>query len=189
MSLDNYQGQLLIAQPKCITNFFAKGTILIARHSDQGAWGVIVNRVFNKMESGLSVIMEQVGIEHDDSKYHPLYVGGPVETNKINVIHTLDWASNSTMHINAHIGITCDISVLTAIAANEGPEHFRACVGMCGWGPGQLEGEMAGLPPWLPEHRWLHAPSSISNIFEFQEGHQWQNAIHEAARETTKAWF
>jgi putative transcriptional regulator len=187
--MENYQGQLLVAQPKCVTNFFARSTILIVRHTDQGAWGVITNRVFNKMESGLEVVMNQTGIDYVSEHNEPLYVGGPVETNRIHVVHSMDWSSASTIMITSDLGVTSDVSVLAAIAGGQGPEHFRVAVGMCGWGPGQLEGEMVGMPPWLPEHRWLHAPATLANVFDFDESFQWQNAIQEAAKETTKAWF
>jgi putative transcriptional regulator len=189
MTTENYTGQLIVAQPKCISNFFSKSTILVAVHAHNGAWGVITNRVFNRMESGLSVIMNQIGIEYDGVGDHPLYVGGPLDTNRINVIHSLDWAGPSTVTVTDHIGITSDLSVLAAIAGHRGPEYFRACVGICRWEEGQLEGEMRGLPPWLPEHRWLHAPATMSNVFDFTEQFQWQNAIVDAAKETTKEWL
>jgi len=172
-----------------VTNFFSRSTILIARHSQEGAWGVIVNRVFTSMESGLSRIMLSQGIELDDNLDQPLYVGGPVETNRLHVIHSLDWHSNSTIQVTEGLGITNDLSILAAIAGREGPENFRVCVGMCGWAPGQLEGEMSGKPPWLPEHRWLHAAADPNSVFDFQENFQWQQAIHMAARATTQAWL
>jgi putative transcriptional regulator len=190
MNPNNYQGNLIIAQPRCLSNFFAKSTVLIGEHAHNGAWGVITNRVFSKLESGLGTIMQQTGIEVSSMmEDHPLYVGGPLQTNQINVVHTLDWQSQSTRKITDQIGITSDLSVLVAIAGNQGPEQFRACVGICRWGEGQLEGEMAGLPPWLPEHRWLTAPATVENIFGYIEVYQWQNAIMDAAKETTKAWL
>lgn len=189
MTAQNYKGKLIIAQPKCISNFFAKSTILIGEHAHNGAWGIITNRVFSRLESGLGAIMAQTGIEVDGPMDHPLYVGGPLETNRINVVHTLDWHSHSTVKVAENLGITNDLSVLVAIAGNQGPEIFRACVGICRWGEGQLEGEMAGLPPWLPEHRWLTAQATIENVFGFTEVYQWQNAILDAAKETTKEWL
>ena len=188
-----HQGQILIAQPKCVTNFFARSTILVIAHTNQGAWGVITNRVFNKLESGLEVVMNQAGIEYSADQPEPLYVGGPVETNRIHVIHSMDWFSSGTQIVRGDylcgIGVTSDLSILAAIANNQGPEHYRVAIGMCAWGPGQLEGEMAGIPPWLPEHRWLSVPATIENVFEFEESFQWQNAISEAASDATKEWF
>jgi putative transcriptional regulator len=189
MSQENYTGKLIIAQPRCISNFFSKSAVLIGEHAHNGAWGVIINRVFSKLESGLTVAMAQAGLEVVDNIDHPLYVGGPIDTNRINVVHSLDWTSASTRVVTKDIGVTNDISVLSAIASNMGPEHFRACVGICRWGEGQLEGEMAGMPPWLPEHRWLRAPATLENVFNYQDTYQWQNAIVEAAKETTREWL
>lgn len=189
MTRANYKGQLIIAQPKCVSNFFTKSVVLIGEHAHNGAWGVMINRVFSRLENGLNMVLRQTGIEVDTDFDHPLYVGGPIDTHRINVVHTLDWHSLSTVQVTKDIGITNDLSVLAAIAGGVGPEKFRACVGICRWGENQLEGEMAGLPPWLPEHRWLTAPATMDNTFEFQDHFQWQQAIVEAAKETTKAWL
>jgi len=189
MSSENYRGKIIIAQPRCISNFFAKSTILIGEHAHNGAWGVIINRIFSRLETGLGTVMKQAGIEVEPGMDYPLYVGGPLETNRINVVHSMDWSSHSTVQITKDLGITSDLSVMIAIAGHRGPEHFRACVGICRWGEGQLEGEMAGIPPWLPQHRWLQAPATTENVFEHQESFQWQHAILDAAKEQTRAWL
>lgn len=185
----NFQGHLLIAQPRCVSNFFSRSTVLIARHSQDGAWGVIVNRVFSRLESGLTRVCAGMGVELDPDLDQPIWVGGPVETNRIHVVHTMDWHSQSTLAITADLGITSDLSVITAIAGREGPQQFRVCIGMCGWSAGQLEGEMSGMPPWLPEHRWLWAPATEHNVFDFSEVSQWQHGIMTAASITTSQWL
>ena len=167
-------GKLLIAQPKNQEGHFAKTVVLVAQHSMNGAWGVVVNRTARSLT--MSAIMKAAGIE--SSSDEPIYVGGPVEPTRVHVVHSLDWSSSGTLKITDEIGITGDISVLAAIAANEGPQFYKAGVGLAVWSPGQLDGEMSGKEPWTPKHQWLTVDSSISLCLTGNGDEQWQRAIN-----------
>lgn len=167
-------GNLLVAQPRNQEGHFAKSVVLIAQHSMNGAWGVVVNKPARAIN--MQAIMTAAGIEASSSEV--IYVGGPVEPTRVHVIHTLDWHSSSTLRITDSIGITGDLTVLTAIAAGEGPSLYKAGVGLSVWSAGQLDGEMSGKHPWTPAHQWLTTPATAELCLTGSGEEQWQRAIN-----------
>jgi len=166
-------GQILVSQPKNMDHYFSKNVVLIAQHNLTGAWGVVVNRPSKTVT--IQTIMEAVGIEYQGTEL--VYIGGPVESTRVHVIHTLDWTSPSTLKITKDIGITGDVSILSAISQGEGPKLYRAGVGLAVWSAGQLEGEQSGLDPWTASHRWLTAPATVDLCLTGAGEEQWQRSI------------
>jgi putative transcriptional regulator len=181
----NLTGNILVSQPKSEDPYFSKSVILIAKHGPGGAWGLMVNKPTPNIS--LDHIMRSAGIM--SSKQDKIFIGGPVENNRVNIIHSLDWNSSTTMAITDDIGITNDIGVLAAIAQNQGPALFRTCVGMCGWEAGQLDGEYQGDPPWKQQNRWLDTPATIESVFHLTEEEQWQRGIEIVAQNKISSWL
>jgi len=181
----NLTGHIIVAQPKGIDSIFSKGVILVAKHNAEGAWGVMINKPTNKVNLGQ--VMRSTGI--DSQSNESIFVGGPVDTHRIHIVHTLDWRSPNTVLVTPEIGITSEMSAMAAISAGSGPNLYRVCVGLCGWGAGQLEGEYKGLPPWKPEHRWLDAPASIEAVFDTSNDTQWEKCIDIVASSKVSDWL
>lgn len=184
----NYSGKLLIAQPKCVSNFFSETVILTVSHATHGAWGMIVNKRFSGDSMNLNDLLDSVGIERDRNFTEPLYIGGPIERSKVAVLHTPDWMGHSTQQVTDYIYMTNDISILAAISRNEGPEKYRIICGLSAWGSGQLEGEMQGQAPWTPQHRWLTAPAT-GEIFLYDDRELWNRSLQTAVNLEVKEWF
>lgn len=187
--MNSYQGHILIAQPRAVSSFFNKSCVLVVDHNDVSAWGLMINRPVVHIERGLSKIMQQVGVESVHDFEDPIYIGGPVESSRIRVVHSTDWVSSSSISVCQHIAVTGDISVLAAIAQGVGPQYYRACMGSCSWVGQQLEGEQSGQSPWTPQHRWLTVPANQATVFQHHADQQWQYNLLVAAQETTRAWF
>ena len=166
-------GQILVSQPKNLDHHFSKSVVLMAQHSITGAWGVIVNKPARTVT--MQNIMIAAGIEYQGPEL--VYLGGPVESTRVHVIHTLDWSSPSTLKITDKIGITGDVSILSAISQGEGPKLYRAGVGLAVWSAGQLDGEQSGLDPWTASHRWLTAPATVDLCLTGAGEEQWQRSI------------
>lgn len=171
---DFLTGQLLVSQPRNQEGHFARTTVLIAQHDLSSAWGVAVNRLAKTLN--MQNIMAAAGIEYTGNE--PIYVGGPVEPTRVHVVHSLDWFSPSTLRITDDIGITGDVSVLAAIAMNQGPQLYRAGIGLAVWSAGQLEGEQSGEAPWTKKHQWLTTDASIDLCLTGSGEEQWQRAIN-----------
>jgi putative transcriptional regulator len=177
MLLDNYQGRLLISQPRCRSEIFSQGVVLIVKHSSNGAWGIMLNKPVDPEVCSMADIIEHVGMDNLNGVDAPVHVGGPVERGRVCVLHSTDWSSASTQSVCDRVSVTTDISVLTAIAALEGPAQYRIFSGLSVWGAGQLDGEMRGKEPWTPLHQWLSIPADIDTIFQFDTDDQWQHAL------------
>jgi putative transcriptional regulator len=93
------------------------------------------------------------------------------------------------MKINSDIGVTNEIAVLAAIAEGCGPALYRTSIGTCGWGPGQLDGEIRGESPWKLQNRWLNAPATIESIFNLNGEEQWQQGIEIVAQNKINSWL
>lgn len=181
----NLAGRILVSQPKCEDPYFSKSVVLMAKHGPQGAWGIMINKHTPNLTLG--TIMQAVGI--DSIKKDKVFVGGPVDTHRVCIVHSLDWQSHNTIMITPEIGITNEMQILAAISQNEGPALYRACLGSCGWGAGQLDGEYRGLPPWKMQNRWLDAPATIESVFSLSGDEQWQKGIEAVAQHTVSNWL
>jgi putative transcriptional regulator len=174
-------GQILVSQPKNNNGHFQKSVIIIAQHGPAGAWGVVVNK--EAPQVGIQTVMSAAGIDYPEKlltipgKNGPVYMGGPVEQTRVHVVHTMDWFSNSTIQITSDLGITGEMSVLAAIAQDEGPEMWRVGVGLAAWSAGQLDGEQSGIPPWTTDHQWLTTKAATDLVLSGSGEEQWQRAI------------
>jgi putative transcriptional regulator len=181
----NFTGKIIAVQPANLEPTFSHGVVLIAQHSLKGAWGVIINKPAKTVN--MKNIMTAAGIEYNGIE--AIYIGGPVEPTRVHVVHTLDWFSPTTLKITDDLGITGDISVLAAIAAEEGPKMYRAGVGLAVWGAGQLEGEFKGEPPWNPIDRWLCTDATVDLILTGNGEEQYQRAIGQCVAQTVNNFF
>jgi putative transcriptional regulator len=182
----NYKGFLLAAHPKRPEPFLRRGVMLIIDHDKSGAIGLQINKPFTN-DISFQTVMQNVGVPHDGDQ--PLYSGGHESTNRIHVIHSLDWYTNNTTKITDTIGVSHDVSILTAISKSEGPEYFRVCAGFTRWLPGHLEGEISGEEPWKITQSWSFVPANIDLIFSNDDIDQWNKIIGEASKLQVANWF
>lgn len=181
----NFTGKILVAPPKSQDSIFSRGVIFVAADDSEGTWGLMVNKPTDKIT--LDMVMKSTGIFSD--KKDKIFFGGPVHTQRVHVIHTLDWNINSTMVITKDIGITNDISVFAAISKDQGPALYRVCLGVASWAPDQLKSEYYADPPRRIQDSWLDGPATIETVFHLSEEDQWQQAIDHVATTKVKNWF
>jgi len=186
MTLENYEGKLLVATPTTAHEHFQRGLLLVVRHTPNYSTQIQINKpVMSGMN--ISTVMQHSGINYIGMD--PVYWGGPDETNRIFFVHTLDWQSTSTRRVTDQIGVTSEISILAAISTGNGPNHWRCCLGRRRLKSGFLEGEMSGDYPWTEQHRWLSIDAKVSNTFHRIGDDQWLDCVEKAADQEVKAWF
>lgn len=161
----------------------------MVKHGSQGAWGVMINKQLPTEECSMQDILEHVGMENPHGINAPVYLGGPVERGRICVLHSDEWSSVSTQSVCPGVGITTDISVLSALVDLKGPAQWRMFSGLSVWAAGQLDGEMRGEEPWTPLHKWLSLGSDQDLIFQFEGDDQWQHCLHLAVDQEVKELF
>jgi putative transcriptional regulator len=184
-SFNSLAGKILVSQPKNHSPHFSKSVILLAQHGINGAWGVMVNKEAAAVNIG--TVMSAAGITYNG--HEPVYIGGPVEPTRVHIVHTMDWFSASTLQIAPKLGITGDLGILASISAGEGPEMWRAGIGLAAWSAGQLDGEMSGVAPWHSDHIWLTADATEEVCLSGTGEEQWQRAISHCVNQKISTLF
>ena len=118
-----------------------------------------------------------------------MYKGGTEGTNRLQVVHTLDWSNNRTQRLGDNVGISYDASILKDIAEDKGPTRFRILAGYTKWLPGHLEGEISGIHPWRTEHTWSIVDATESLVFDSEDKDQWKSVIDCISSQEINRWF
>ena len=148
---------------------FARTVIVMVRHDKDGAFGIIVNRPIG--ERPLAGLLEMLG-EKDTAVAGTvrIFVGGPVQPEMGFVVHSSDYHRPGTLDINARVAMTASREILRDIGHNNGPKQSLIAFGYAGWGPGQLEGELA-------RRDWSIAPGEPKLIFDEDREKVWDAAF------------
>ena len=183
MAVEIRSGDCLIAPPNCVDPRFRKTVIYVWEHSEAGSTGVIINRPTN------NTLNDLVDIVPDHLKKHCMYWGGPVHTNLVFTIHTLDWTIARTNHVNKELGVTSDPMMFEIIGENQ-PNEWKVFFGHAAWAPGQLEGELSGKGGWKPGHSWLVLKQpTIDWVFNTPTENQWDTAIMACSQQAVESWI
>ena len=174
----NYVGNLLIAPPSMKGNFWDKAVIMITEHHDQGSVGLVLNK-----RSNMSVkeFGDQLGFHINIPGF--VYVGGPVNNKSLSFLHSNEWVSKNTLRINDTFSLSSADDILPRMADGDLPIYWRLFMGMCGWGPQQLDGEVKGIHPWNHNTSWCYTKSSINLVFGSDNKDQWASALDNSAQE------
>ncbi len=163
-------GKMIVAMPAMGDPRFDRAVILICAHSDEGAMGLIVNKPLTELS--FAELLTQLKIGSSDRRRDiKLHFGGPVERGRGFVLHSADYrGSSATTHVGAAYGMTATLDVLEALARGRGPEQAFLALGYTGWGPGQLEAEIA-------RNDWLTGEASDDLVFGAENAAKWAGAL------------
>lgn len=163
-------GQMLIATPAVDDRRFERSVIYICVHSADGAFGLVINRPLPGPD--LFEVLEQLNLAPQVAlPAVPVRAGGPVEPGQGFVLHGDDFrAGGATQSLPGGLALTASAEVLAAIARGTGPAEWFLALGYSGWGPGQLESEIA-------RNAWLTAPVARDILFAPPGPDQWRAAL------------
>jgi putative transcriptional regulator len=182
----SYRGYLLAAHPKRPEPLLRRSVMLILDHDSTGAIGLQINKPYTDIT--FDTVMNNVGLANPQGD-QPLYNGGLEGTNRIHVIHSLDWFSPNTIKLTERVGVSNDMSVLAALSQGEGPEYFRVVAGFTKWLPKHLTGEILGEEPWNINHTWTFIPADLEILFNMDDTDQWHRIITESGKLQISSWF
>jgi putative transcriptional regulator len=141
-------GSFLVAKPILPDPNFAQTVVLMLRHNDEGAFGLIVNRPTKS-----------------DAVPFPVYVGGPCKGEGLILLHGhADWAAAEDepaeeVAPGVYLGDAECLQRATDREQAGEAARFRVFVGYSGWGPDQLESELAA-------GAWIITPASGELVFD-----------------------
>ena len=126
----SHAGRLLVATPLIDEDTFRATVIHLLAHSEEGAFGVVLNR-----PSDTPAEEVLVGWGARAAAPGVVFVGGPVDTDTV-------------------VGLGEDGSVdlhRDPDDAPDAPTEVRLFAGQAGWGPGQLEAELGQRAWWVTD--------------------------------------
>ncbi|HLA74840.1 MAG TPA: YqgE/AlgH family protein [Gammaproteobacteria bacterium] len=164
----------LIAMPALADPNFFHTVTYICEHNQGGAMGIVVNRPLTLQ---LGEIFDQLEIEPSNPQLaqQPLYLGGPIQRERVFVIHQLTgpegkkWDGELTLRVTDNIGVTASRDILAAMASGEFTGHSLVALGYAGWGEGQLEQEMIA-------NSWLSGMADEHILFSTANEQRWGKA-------------
>ncbi|MCL4147459.1 UNVERIFIED_CONTAM: hypothetical protein GTU68_041632 [Idotea baltica] len=120
----------------------------------------------------LSEVFKRLDISGNQAAgVHPVYIGGPVETQRGFVLHSdKQRLSPDALVISGAYVLTATQDILAEIGGECGPDPYLFALGYSGWGAGQLEGEIA-------QNGWLTAQASQDIVFGTDPDLMWETAL------------
>jgi putative transcriptional regulator len=160
-------GHLLIANASLFDPNFRRSVVLIGHHDDEGAVGVVLDRPLDApAHAAVPALADLV----DDAE--PLFEGGPVEPGSVVVLADFLDPSLAEIIVIGTVGFLppeSDRDLRPAI------RRARIYSGYSGWGPGQLEAELAEeawvVEPALPQDAFYDDPSRLWGDVLRRKGH------------------
>ena len=167
MTAASLKGKLLVALPPLVDENFDRTVVLLLEHTDEGALGVVLNR------PGQHDVAELLGA------WAPLaappavvFGGGPVEREAvIGLARAVAPATPASEHwapVLDQLG-TVDLSA-DPDEIQPHPDAVRLFAGYAGWGPGQLENELAA-------GAWVVADLVLDDAFHADPVELWRAVL------------
>ena len=164
---------LLVAMPQLQDPNFVRAVMMIVQHDEQGTFGLVLNR---PVDMSASELCDGLDMSWGGDPEAALHWGGPVQPHTGWMLFAAtDVASESVesedeaTDLGHGIRFAGSLNVLREIAEDP-PGDLRLFLGYAGWGPGQLEAEMA-------EGVWLTAPATREAIFDVDPDAMWNYVV------------
>ncbi len=137
----------LLSMPQLMDPNFNRTVVLLCRHGEEGAFGVVVNRPMLTSGRVVANLDPPVWTERELQ----VWVGGPVEPQRSWMLvggDLDDEEPDGGMRIMPGLYLSTSPELLRRSLEPDPPARTRLVVGYSGWGPGQLEEELQASA-WL----------------------------------------
>lgn len=138
------QGSLLISEPFLQDSYFQRSVVLLVQHDAESSMGFVLNK---RTDYVLNSFFPELQ-DYDDI---PLYLGGPVGSNRLFFIHSLgESVVPGCLPINSELFFDGDFSFIKEYILNGNliAGHIKFFLGYSGWAKGQLGDEITANS-WL----------------------------------------
>lgn len=166
--MERLSAGFLIAMPQLGDPNFHRTVVLILQHGAEGARGLVLNRpaqvTLEELARGQSLtVAGPLGRE-------PVYLGGPLEPHRGLVLHDrVGVAEKDSVVPGVFLSETKDS---LAELLGDGVGSVRLFLGYAGWGPHQLEDELA-------QGSWLFTEASSERVLRSDADTLWDEVLQE----------
>jgi len=163
-------GSLLISEPFQVDTIFNRSVIILCEHNDAGSFGVVLNKPSPYKTKDIMKEMSDIDF--------PVYIGGPVEVERIFFIHDQGELIPNSIKINEHYYWGGDLDIIINMIKNKqlNQDNIRFFIGYAGWDAKQLKEE-------LKYNSWVVLNKKINNLFSFNQKSLWENCVNKLGKE------
>ena len=154
--MSSLAGCFLVARPVLDDPTFKRTVVFLLQHGPEGAFGLVVNRP----------------IESEKLPF-PIYLGGPCKLEGMLLLHGhADWMTDKDQGEVCPGVFLGDSECAERVAQGESAHgmRFKMFSGYSGWGPQQLEGELA-------EKAWAVVRATSEDIFDMPVADLWTRVL------------
>jgi putative transcriptional regulator len=168
--VSSLRGKLILAGPMLKDPNFDRTVVLITEHSEEGAMGLVLNRPSEATIGDAVPDLTWVADPEDT-----VYVGGPVAPNGVIVLAEWSDPGQAVVLVEDDLGfVPGDADDPEALAT--AIRRARVYAGHAGWGPGQLENELA-------EEAWIVEAPRREELFSDDAEGLWPAVLRRMGRE------
>jgi putative transcriptional regulator len=162
---DQFQPTLLLSMPQLQDPNFARTVVLLCDFVPEGAFGLVLNRRTDEPASGM--VRLEPPVEHGNDL--PLHTGGPVEPDR-GWILSADQPDVEHRTIVPGLYLSTSPLLLRRVLETHPAPSALVLAGYAGWGPGQLDEELA-------QSAWLMCEIDLDLVFKAEPSRMWDIAI------------
>lgn len=153
---------------------FARTVVLLCEHAPQGAFGLVLNRPTDVPAASVVRLEPPVA----DGGGLTLWMGGPVEPQRGWILLGEEAQAWDARRIVDGVYLSASPVLLRRVLEERPSPRARVLAGYAGWGPGQLDNELA-------ESSWLIADVQPDLIFDIEADAMWETAIRRLGADPT----
>jgi len=152
--------------PQLLDPNFQRAVVLVIQHDETGTFGVVLNR---STDITAPVLCSTLAIEWRGDPSWEINWGGPVQPQTGWVLFGAEKPLENACQIQPGLCFAGSLDGLRGIASDP-PGRIRVLLGYAGWGPGQLEAELA-------EGAWITAPVCEETVFDIASSEMWEHVV------------
>jgi putative transcriptional regulator len=155
--------------PQLLDPNFRRAVVLLVHHDAEGTFGVVLNRT---TEITAEHLCSSIDIEWSGDLDADIHWGGPVQPQTGWVLFDDSYAPDAfedAKQVVEGVSFAGSLEVLRQVASDP-PDDLRVLLGYAGWGPGQLESELA-------QGAWLIAPADRRVVFDVTPEDMWVHVV------------
>lgn len=167
MTDTTFSPTLLLSMPQLQDPNFTRTVVLLSDFMPEGAFGLVLNRP-TELSASTMVKLDPPLIGGNGL---PLWFGGPVEPQRGWILVGDEPAEPEYRTIVEGLYLSTSPALLRRVLkSTPPPRRARVLAGYAGWGPGQLDEELA-------QSAWLMANVDLDLVFEVDASKMWETAI------------
>lgn len=160
------RGRFLIAARTLLDPNFGRTVVLLVDYDEKGAMGLIINRPTPVKLARLLPELKPL-----KQRQETVYLGGPVGRESLLLLIRISRPLDEMRPVCRGVQVSASIKLLERLSKDdELAEDFRGYAGYAGWGPGQLDAEVA-------RGDWLIIPAEAETVFDSDPAQVWETLL------------